>query len=155
MAEAVRIPGEWHIRYAYTIGEHASAFFEGLRRKEILGSRCGKTGDVAVPPKSFSEKAFAPITELVSVGLSGTIQAVTIVTAPFAGSPEVPYAVAYVKLDGATSSIANYVRGVDLADGTTLPEQLRIEAPVHVVFTQEPQGRITDFWFEPGPGSTT
>jgi uncharacterized protein len=150
MTETVRIPGEWHIAYQYTIGTFASAFFEGLRNGEILGSLCEQNGEVAVPPKSFNETAFVRTDKLVKVGLTGTIQAVTIVTAPFAGSPNVPYAVVYVRLEGATSSIANYVRGVDLGDGTSLPKELQIEAPMHVVFSKEPQGRVTDFWFEPG-----
>ena len=146
----VRIPGEWHIPYSYTIGKYASAFFDGLRNKQIIGSWCEKTGEVSVPPKSFSESGFVPVDGVRPVGLTGTIQAVTIVTAPFAGSPDVPYAVAYVQLEGATSSVANYVRGVDLSDGTSLPAQLAIESPVHVVFKDEPEGRVTDFWFEPG-----
>ena len=150
MTETVRIPGEWHIAYQYTIGTFASAFFEGLRKGEILGSLCEKNNEVSVPPKSFNEKAFVPTDKLVKVGLTGTIQAVTIVTAPFAGSPDVPYAVAYVQLQGATSSIANYVNGVELGDGTSLPEALQIGSPVHVVFAEKPQGRVTDFWFEPG-----
>jgi uncharacterized OB-fold protein len=151
MTETVRIPGEWHIGYQYTIGAFASAFFEGLRKGEILGSLCEENNEVAVPPKSFNEQAFVPTSKLVKVGLSGTIQAVTIVTAPFAGSPDVPYAVAYVRLDGATSSIANYVHGVGLGDGTSLPKELQIESLVHVVFSPNPEGRVTDFWFEPGP----
>ena len=150
MTQTVRIPGEWHIAYQYTIGTFASAFFEGLRNGEILGSFCEQNNEVAVPPKSFNEQAFVPTTKLVKVGLTGTIQAVTIVTAPFAGSPPVPYAVAYVQLEGATSSIANYVHGVDLGDGTSLPEALQIGSPVHAVFSAQPQGRVTDFWFEPG-----
>ncbi|TQL54539.1 Zn-ribbon domain-containing OB-fold protein [Subtercola boreus] len=148
--ETVRIPGEWHIGYQYTIGTFASAFFEGLRKGEIWGSLCEENGEVAVPPKSFNEQAFVPTDKLVQVGLNGTIEAVTVVTAPFAGSPDVPYAVVYVKLDGATSSIANYMHGVDLGDGTTLPDALSIESPVHAVFSPEPEGRVTDFWFEPG-----
>lgn len=150
MTETTRIPGEWHIGYQYTIGTLASAFFDGLRKGEILGSLCEQNGEIAVPPKSFNEQAFVPTDKLVKVGLNGTIQAVTIVTAPFAGSPDVPYAVAYVQLEGATSSIANYVRKVDLGDGTTLPPELEIEAPVHAVFSDQPEGRVTDFWFEPG-----
>ena len=148
-AAPIRIPGEWHIPYNYTIGKFASAFFEGLKNKEIIGSFTEKTGEVSVPPKSFSESGFVPTDRLVSVSLNGSLQAVTIVTAPFAGSPDVPYAVAYVELEGATSSIANYVHGIDLGDGTSLPEQLRIDAPVHVVFSDDPQGLVTDFWFEP------
>jgi uncharacterized OB-fold protein len=149
MTETVRIPGQWNIPYQYTIGDFASAFFASLRDKKFIGSRDAGTGEIAVPPKAFSERAFKPVTELVDVGSNGVIEAVTIVTAPFAGSPDVPYAVAYVKLDGATTAIANYVRGVDLGDGTSLPAELKIGSRVEAVFVPEPEGRITDFWFEP------
>lgn len=147
----VRIPGEWRIPYNYTIGSFASEFFEALRDQRILGCRCSSCQRVSVPPKSFCEYCFRPIEELAEVGHDGVIEAVTIVTAPFAGSPPVPYAVAYVRLDGATSSIANYVRGVELdADAFDLPAELAVGAPVHVVFGEAADGRVTDFWFEPG-----
>jgi uncharacterized OB-fold protein len=147
-----RIPGEWHIPYQYSVGESAAAFFEALKERRILGTRCASCGRVAVPPKSFCEFCFARSDELVEVGQSGVIEAVTVVTAPFAGSPPVPYCVAYVRLDGATSSIANYVLGADLSDTDQLPAQVQIGAPVRVVFADEPKGRVTDFWFEPAGG---
>jgi len=149
MTTPMRIPGSWNIPYAYTIGTFASAFFEALKEHRILGCKCARCGQVSVPPKSFCEPCFVLVEDLVPVGSTGTIEAVTVVTAPFAGSPPVPYAVAYVRLDGATSSIANYVRGVDLSDLEQLPAQVRVGAPVAVVFGQEPEGRVTDFWFEP------
>lgn len=148
-ATPIRIPGKWDIPYNYTIGTFASAFFTALSEQRIVGCRCSRCERVAVPPKSFCEYCFIPVEELVDVGTAGTIQAVTMVTAPFAGSPPVPYVVAYVKLDGATSSLANYVRGVDLTDTENLPAEIQIEAPVQAVFTERPEGRITDFWFEP------
>jgi uncharacterized OB-fold protein len=149
MTTPIRIPGSWNIPYEYTIGTFASAFFDALKEHRILGCKCSKCGAVSVPPKSFCEPCFVPIEELVEVGSSGTIEAVTVVTAPFAGSPPVPYAVAYVRLEGATSSIANYVRRVDLGDLEELPAQLKIGARVDVVFGDAAEGRVTDFWFEP------
>lgn len=145
-----RIPGEWHIPYNYTIGDHATAFFNALREHRILGCTCAECGRTAVPPKAFCEYCFQPVDGTVEVGENGVIEAVTVVTAPFAGSPPVPYAVAYARLDGATSSIANYVRGVELGEDFDLPEELAIGAPVHVVFGDVSEGRVTDFWFEPG-----
>jgi uncharacterized OB-fold protein len=150
MTSPVRIPGEWKIPYRYTIGTFASSFFDALREQRILGCRCAKCDRVSVPPKSFCEFCFTPIEAIEEIGHNGVIEAVTVVTAPYAGSPPVPYAVAYVRLDGATSSIANYVHGVDLGDGTTPPKEVSIGAPVHVVFTDSPEGHVTDFWFEPG-----
>jgi uncharacterized OB-fold protein len=149
MTTPVRIPGSWNIPYQYTIGTFASAFFEALKEHRILGCKCPNCGEVSVPPKSFCEPCFIPIEDLVEVGSVGTIEAVTVVTAPFAGSPPVPYAVAYVRLDGATSSIANYVHKVDLSDLEKLPAELKIGASVDVVFGDTPEGRVTDFWFEP------
>jgi uncharacterized OB-fold protein len=154
MTTPIRIPGSWNIPYEYTIGTFASAFFEALKEHRILGCKCARCGEVSVPPKSFCEPCFVPVEDLVDVGSTGTIEAVTVVTAPFAGSPPVPYAVAYVRLDGATSSIANYVRAVDLSDLGQLPAQLKVGAPVTVVFGQQPEGRVTDFWFEPAEQST-
>ena len=149
MTAPTRIPGEWHIPYQYTIGTFATSFFEALREQRILGCKCVKCGRVSVPPKSFCEYCFVPVEELIEVGHEGMIEAVTVVTAPFAGSPPVPYAVAYVRLDGATSAICNYVRDVDLNSLEELPAELRIESRVRVVFGENPEGRVTDFWFEP------
>jgi uncharacterized protein len=146
----MRIPGQWNIPYHYTVGKFATSFFESLREQRILGCKCSSCQRVSVPPKSFCEYCFKPVTELVEVGHNGSIEAVTVVTAPFAGSPPVPYVVAYVKLEGATSSIANYVHGIELGDDFIIPASIQVEAPVHVVFGPVPEGRVTDFWFEPG-----
>jgi uncharacterized OB-fold protein len=145
----MRIPGGWNIPYQYTIGTFASAFFDALREHRILGSKCAKCSRISVPPKSFCEACFIPVQDTVEVGTNGVIEAVTVVTAPFAGSPPVPYAVAYVRLEGATSAIANYVRDVDLSDTSILPSQLALGSPVAVVFADEAEGKVTDFWFVP------
>lgn len=144
-----RMPGEWHIEYLYSMGANAAAFFDALGEGRILGVRCSSCDRVFAPPKGFCEFCFVPVDELVELGSRGTIEAVTVVTAPFKGSPTVPYCVAYVRLEGATSSIANFVRGIDLGDGGHLAEELAVGAPVRVVFAPERTGTITDFWFEP------
>lgn len=148
-AEVRTIHGEWNIPYDYTIGSSAVAFFDGLKDRRILGARCRGCERIFVPPKGFCEFCFIPIEELREVGNKGSITAITIVTAGFRGSRPVPYAVAYVRLDDATSSIANFLDTKDLGTGEELPENLRVGARVRAVFSDSPQGRITDFWFEP------
>ena len=148
--ETVRIPGLWHIEYQYTVGPEAAAFFEGLQRGEMLGSVCRQCGQVAVPPKAFCEKCFTRVSEMIPVGLTGTIAASTVVTAPFEGGPDVPYCVAYVTLDGASTATANYVRGVSLREPvTSLPPEIGPGARVDVRFAPERRGRLSDFWFVP------
>lgn len=148
-SEAVRMPGVWHVEYNYTIGKSAVEFFRALREKQLVGCNCERCGRTFVPPKGFCEFCFQEIGKMVNVGDKGEIEAVTIVTAPFKGSPPTPYCVAYVRLDGATSAVANYVRGVDLGEGSVLPDRVAIGQRVRVVFDDVPKGRITDFWFEP------
>lgn len=150
MGEAERrIHGAWHIDYEYSVGRMAIRFFDNLEEGRLVGSRCSSCVRVCVPPKGFCEHCFVALDEIVPVGETGTIEAVTVVTAPFEGSPEVPYCVAYVKLDGATTAIANFVKGVPLGLDGSLPDQIRVGAAVRVVFADERTGRITDFWFEP------
>jgi uncharacterized OB-fold protein len=141
--------GEWNVPYDYTMGSSAVAFFEALKDRRILGARCRGCERIFVPPKGFCEFCFIPIEELREVGNKGSITAVTIVTAGFRGSRPVPYAVAYVRLDDATSSIANFLDAKGLGTGQELPKHLRVGARVKAVFTDSPQGRVTDFWFEP------
>jgi uncharacterized OB-fold protein len=149
-SQTLRFPGEWRIEYGYTIGREAAAFFDGIRRHEMLGSRCDACQQVAVPPKSFCERCFVKVTDLVPVELVGTIAAATVVTQGFEGSPPVPYSVAYATLDGATSATANYVRDVPMGEEiSALPPELAPGRRVAVQFADEPQGRLSDFWFVP------
>lgn len=148
-ADVPRMHAEWNIPYDYTMGRSAVEFFDALRQQRILGTRCRGCERVFVPPKGFCEFCFIPIDELREVKNTGTITAVTIVTAGFRGSRPVPYAVAYVRLDDATSSIANFLQAEGLGNGETLPPHIKIGARVRAVFSDSPAGRITDFWFEP------
>lgn len=144
-----RMPGEWNIKYRYSMGDSAVKFFGALKERKLVGARCGQCDRVFVPPKGFCEFCFCEITGITEVGLEGTIEAATVVVAPFAGSPEVPYCVAFVTLDGATSAIGNYVRLPGPIGTESLPPEIEIGSRVKVVFGPSPNGRITDFWFEP------
>jgi uncharacterized OB-fold protein len=149
-SQTLRFPGVWRIEYQYTVGREAAAFFEGLRHRQVLGTRCDSCAQVAVPPKAFCERCFKRVSEMVPVALTGTIAAATVVLTPFEGSPQVPYCVAYVTLDGASTATANYVRDVVLPDAITeLPAELAPGQRVEVRFADEPQGRLSDFWFVP------
>lgn len=153
--ETIRIPGLWRIEYQYTVGPQAAAFFEGLQRGEMLGSACEQCGQVSVPPKAFCEKCFKRVSKMTPVGLCGTIAASTVVTTAFEGGPEVPYCVAYVTLDGASTATANYVRGLDLREPvTSLPREIAPGACVAVRFARERRGRLSDFWFVPAGAKT-
>ena len=42
--EGMVIPGEWHVRYDYSVGKVAGKFFDGLKQKKILATHCSKSG---------------------------------------------------------------------------------------------------------------
>lgn len=145
--EPLVIPAEWHVRYRYPAGETATRFFEALREKRILATRCQASGMTYLPPRAYCERSFQPCDAWIEAGLEGTVEAATIVSAAFENLPPPPYAIAYVRLDGVDTALLNFVRGLDLQDLPAAAKRLRPGARVRVVFDDLPQGRITDFHY--------
>jgi uncharacterized protein len=139
----------WTARYAYSVGEVAGKFMEGLRQKKILATRCSKSGMAYLPPRAYCERSFEKCDSWLEASHEGALEVATITTAPFQGSPKPPYAVAYVKLDGVDTAIAGFVRGLDLSNLEAAVQRLKAGTRMRVEFIDEPQGRVTDFYFVP------
>ena len=135
------------LRYDYALGEVAGKFMAGLRERKILATRCSKSAMVYLPPRAFCERSFEKCDQWVEAGHEGVIEASTIVVRGFEGSRPPPVAVAFVRLDGVDSAIANYVERLDLSDVDRAKEKIRPGARVKVEFIAQPQGRVTDFFF--------
>jgi uncharacterized OB-fold protein len=151
MTEKINVPGQWDIEYEYAAGDTASRFLTELRDNEqILGRKCLDCGRVLVPPRSFCEQCFCDTKEWVNVGPSGVIEASTIVPNDLGSGPEAPYAIAYVKLDGADTAMVNLIEGPDLSEVEAAAAKLSIGTRVKAVFepADEREARITDFHFE-------
>lgn len=140
--------GRWDIPYRYSAGLQTQRFFERLRdARTVSGSPCPQCAAVYVPPRSFCERCFVDIETLVDIAPAGTIQAFTVVHAQFAGLPEPPYVVAYALLDGASTSVVNYIEGLEYDEENNPVQELRIGSRVALVFTDAPEGKMTDFHF--------
>ena len=99
---------EAHLKlpYHYVAGDHRARYLRALKDKQILGSRCSKTGKVFVPPLVASPESFAPADELIAVADRGVVTTFCIVNIPVIGRAlEIPYVAASVALDGAAISI--------------------------------------------------
>lgn len=142
------IPGEWHVRYNYSVGKVAGTFFEALKERKILASKCSESGLSYLPPRAYCERSFKPCDEWIEAGQEGTIEAATIIQVQFENHPAPPYAIAYVRLDGVSTALVNFVRGLDLDDAAAAAEKLQPGARIKVVFKDAPEGRITDFHYE-------
>ena len=97
----------------------------------------------------------ARTTDWRSVGPEGTLETFTIITTAFPGLPEPPIVMAYVTLDGADTALINIVLGEDLSDIQSAAKRLNAQPRVTVRFVEDPNGRITDFWFELLPKAST
>lgn len=141
------IYGEWHVRYKYSIGKVAGKFFDGLKQKKIFATYCPKCKLSFLPPRAYCERSFEPCDGWVEAGHEGVIEAATIVTAEFENLPKPPYAIAYVRLDGVSTALINFVRDLDLSNVERAAERLKPGARVRVEFKDKPEGRITDFHY--------
>lgn len=138
----------WDITYNHALGEVASRFYEALRDQEqILGRRCPSCERVLLPPRPFCDRDFVDTTDWIEVGHEGRVEVFTVVFQSFKGLPEAPYCIAYVLLDGADTAILNYVKGIDWIP-ENVSQNIQVGDRVRVVFKEEREGRITDFWFE-------
>ena len=147
--ELIEIPGEWNIHYQYAAGEITSHFFVTLRdQKKITATKCDKCGMVMLPPRSYCERCFVPVSELVNVGDEGTLTCFSIIYEPFPGLPKPPYVIGYAKLDGADTSMVNFVHGADLKDVPSALEKLKVGARVKVDYKNEREGKVTDFSYK-------
>lgn len=148
-AEIISIPGRWDISYEYSAGVIGSEFLRRLRDDQIIsGRRCPTCQRVLMPPRSFCDRCFAETTDWVDVGTSGTIEAFTITSDAFQGLPDPPCAIAYATLDGASTAMLNFVKGVDLSSIERGAELLAVGNRVRVVWKDQREGRITDFYYE-------
>lgn len=149
--ELVTVDGAWNFQYRYFAGETASRFFAELRdHGRIVGRRCPRCQRVLVPARSYCDRCFMATTDWVPVGMEGTVETFTVLTAAFPGLPEPPLAIAYVTLDGAGTALLNFVEGLDLTDLDAAAARLLDRPRVEVVFHDDRHGRMTDFHFRLG-----
>jgi uncharacterized OB-fold protein len=85
-------------------------FFEEAREGRLTGIRCGKCGELAIPPKEFcpscQERNWTPV----PLAGKGAITSFTVIRiAPRGRGGEAPYAVAVVKLDEGVSLLGRIV----------------------------------------------
>ena len=85
-------------------------FFESARAGTLTALRCGKCGELAIPPKEFcpacQQRAWQPVT----LAGDGTIASYTVIrVAPRHHVSEVPYAIAVVTLREGVSLIGRVV----------------------------------------------
>jgi uncharacterized OB-fold protein len=85
-------------------------FFEEAREGRLTGIRCGRCGELAIPPKEFCASCGQREWQPVPLQGAGTIVSFTVIrVAPRGRGGEVPYAVAVVRLAEGVSLLGRVV----------------------------------------------
>lgn len=148
-AEPVFFEQTWDLSYRHALGETVGGFLTGLRDKKLLGRNCPACSRVLFPARSFCDRCHVATGDWVEVGHQGVLEMFTIVYEPFPGMlVEPPYVLAYALLERADTAVVGYVKGLDLSDVNVAARALKTGTPIDVRFVDEPEGKVTDFWFE-------
>ncbi len=132
------------VNYKYALGGQSKFFIELKDNKRIFGAKCEKCNTIYCPPRVTCAKCYHP-TVWTPLKDTGTIRVSTLVwfsTSKFIQN--IPYAVGYIQIDGATTAINQGIFSDNLK-----PSKIRPGEPVRAVFKKEREGKITDFFFVP------
>jgi len=114
------------VHYDYSVGAGSSTFLRAIREGRILGARCPDTGKVYVPPRLSSVETASPMSELVELPDRGVVYTYCIVNIQFYDQVlEIPYAYAYIILDGADSAIMHLIQECSVEE---IRPGMRVEA---------------------------
>jgi uncharacterized OB-fold protein len=86
------------------------SFFEEARAGRLTGIRCGRCGELAIPPKEYCTSCQQRDWQPVLLAGTGTVVSFTVIrVAPRGRGGEVPYAIAVVKLQEGVSLLGRVV----------------------------------------------
>ena len=145
------LEGSVSLPYRWALGTVWTRFFEEFKNKKIMGTRCPKCKRVLVPARKFCPRCFEDTPEWVQVSDKGTIKTWSLLTFEYSGQPKPPpYLQGLIDLDGADTSFAHFIGGVDLSDIEKVKEQIKIGTRVEAVWKEKPEGNIYDIlYFKP------
>lgn len=132
------------IEYRYTMGGQSKFFIELMNNKKLLGTKCTKCGKTWMPPRINCSDCYEPA-KWIELKQTGTIEVSTIVwytTSAFIKA--IPYAIGFIKLDGAETSLLQGIFSENL-----VPSKVKKGRRVKAVFLKEREGKMTDFFFVP------
>jgi uncharacterized OB-fold protein len=113
--DALRLEYVANFEYAYAAGEYATRFMASLKNEgKLFGTKCSHCEKVLVPPRPVCGMCNARTSEWVEVGPRGVIAGYTVVEVPFidpmtGNQRPVPYGFAFVRLNGADTSIYHFL----------------------------------------------
>lgn len=130
------IEDRWDLLHHHPLGRAGEALVAGFDKGELVASRCPDCSRVLLPPRAFCERCFTATEFAPFAGRIGELLSFTIVRRAFTDSPDVPFAIGYVKLRGADTALGALIDGVDLGPELGEP-RLEVGMKVELVIRQE------------------
>ena len=145
------LEGYISLPYKWAMGATTTRFFEELKNKKIMGTKCSKCNRVLIPARSFCSHCFVKIDEWVEVSQEGTLRTWCAINFSYEGQPkEPPYIIGIIDLDGADVGLPHFVGGVELNDFEAVAKKIRIGGRVRAVWKENRTGNILDIdYFQP------
>ena len=139
------LEGSVFLPYRWALGPVFTRFFEELKNKRIMGTKCPTCHRVLAPAREFCPRCFEGKMEWVQVSDKGTVKTWTLITFKFSGqAKEPPYLQGLIDLDGADTALAHFIGGIDLSDLEKVKEQVKIGMRVEAKWRDERQANIHD-----------
>lgn len=144
---------EWKpdLRYAWDDGVAIGYYLKQLKEGKITGCRCERCNIITVPPRTFCEHCFKPISDWVDLRDTGTINTYSISHVDWKAGRLKPderrHTPAVIEIDGASSG-----HGILHLIGDVEPDDIKIGMRVKAVWKpkKERTGSITDIlYFKP------
>lgn len=124
------IEDDWRLSHRHALGPAGEAFVAGLDQGELVAARCSSCARLLLPPRTFCERCFQATTFETVEEQVGTLLTYTVVQQEFAGSPPVPYAITYVRLDGVDTAFGALLDEVQFdeigEDGLTIGDRMEL-----------------------------
>lgn len=100
------VEGVFEVPYQWVVGEGNRLFFEGLKEKRILGTRCPECRRILVPAVTVCERCSRECREQKLLPDEGTLTTFVVVHGGVIDPPRpLPYALVLVRLEGAATDL--------------------------------------------------
>jgi len=137
----LEIPDRISITYRYSYGGQSRFFREMRRNRKLFGSRCPACAITFCPPRADCNRCYGKTEWIELSGQGAVVACSTVHVSNSSFIKKVPFICALVKLDGADTLLFGNIEMEDVSWAKPGME-------VKVVFRDERDGMITDFFFE-------
>lgn len=139
------------IPYELALGATWSRFFDGLKERKVLATKCQSCGRVLAPARAFCPRCFMDMEEWLEVPAEGIVEGWVLVNYKYFGMPtKAPFISALIRLDGTDCGFIHLLGGFEMEDIETARKHVWNGLRVKAVWSEARAGHIMDIkYFTP------